>query len=124
MYGTKKLKIFFIHLLWYLVIVQEAPAVNIAIKNSGIDMSFVHRGSLSGGELGYEVTLNVATLKNEIVALAPGITYFSGGSYRGNTYVRNAVGQPLSSFYLYKTDGYFDNQAEIDACNSKWCRYR
>jgi len=94
----------------------SAPAVNIAnMKNSGIDMSFVHRGSLSGGELGYEVTLNAATLKNEIVALAPGITYFSGGSYRGNTYVRNAVGQPLSSFYLYKTDGYFDNQAEIDA---------
>ena len=64
----------------------SAPAVNIAnMKNSGIDMSFVHRGSLSGGELGYEVTLNAATLKNEIVALAPGITYFSGGSYRGNT---------------------------------------
>ena len=60
----------------------SAPAVNIAtMSNSGIDMSFAHRGSLSGGELGYEVTLNASTLKNEIVSLAPGITYFGGNTY-------------------------------------------
>ena len=93
-----------------------APSVNLAsMSNSGIDMQFIHRGSLRSGEIGYEVIVNASTLKNEITALAPGITYFGGNSYRGIAPIRNAIGQSLSAFYMYKTDGYFDNQAEVDA---------
>jgi len=93
-----------------------APSVNIAtMSNSGIDMQFIHRGTVRSGTIGYEITVNASTLKNEITALAPGITYFGGSTYRNISPIRNAVGQSLSAFYTYKTDGYFDNAAEVSA---------
>ena len=94
----------------------SAPSVNIAeMSNSGIDMQFITSGTIASGQVGYELSVIASTLKNEIVALAPGITYFGGNSYRGIAPIRNAIGQSLSAFYMYKTDGYFDNQAEVDA---------
>jgi hypothetical protein len=84
--------------------------------NQGLDFQIVNRGSLGEG-IAYEVTLNSSFLKNEITALADGIEYFDGGSYRGIAPIRNAVGQSLSTFFGYKVTGYFNSQAEADAAN-------
>ena len=95
----------------------SAPSVNIAsMLNQGLDFQIVNRGSLGEG-IAYEVTLNSSFLKNEITALADGIEYFDGGSYRGIAPIRNAVGQSLSTFFGYKVTGYFNSQAEADAAN-------
>ncbi|MDA0985757.1 MAG: SusC/RagA family TonB-linked outer membrane protein [Bacteroidetes bacterium] len=95
----------------------SAPAVNIAsMLNQGLDMQISNRGSFGEG-IAYEVTLNSSFLKNEITALAEGIEYFDGGTYRGIAPVRNAVGQSLSTFFGYKVNGYFNSQAEADASN-------
>jgi TonB-dependent starch-binding outer membrane protein SusC len=92
-----------------------APSVNIAsMANSGVDFQIVGRGNFTE-DLSFEVTLNNSFLKNEITELAPGIEFFDGNSYRGIQATRNAVGEPLSSFFGYKVMGYFNSQAEVDS---------
>lgn len=92
----------------------SAPAVNIAsMLNQGLDVQLINRGSLAEG-VAYELTVNGSFLKNEITSLAPGITHFDGGSYRGIAPIRNAVGQTLSTFFGYKVVGYFNSQSEVD----------
>lgn len=93
----------------------SAPAVNIAtMRNQGIDLQIINRGSLTG-DLRYELTVNGAFLKNEIIFLAPGlrtITSINPG-FRGINPIRNEVGQPLSSFYGYQMIGYFSSDADV-----------
>jgi len=92
-----------------------APSVNIAsMANSGLDILIAGRGNFTE-DLTYRVTLTTSLLKNEITALAPGIDFFDGQSYRGIQATRNAVGQPLSSFFGYNVIGYFNSQAEVDS---------
>jgi len=93
----------------------SAPAVNIAsMLNQGLDFQIINRGSFGEG-IAYELTFNNSFLKNEITALAEGIEYFDGGSYRGIAPVRNAVGQSLSTFFGYKMIGYFSSEAEVNS---------
>ena len=93
----------------------SAPSVNIAtMANSGLDFQIVGRGNFTE-DLSFTVTLNNSFLKNEITALAPGVDFFDGQAYRGIQATRNAVGQPLSSFFGYNVIGYFNSQAEVDS---------
>jgi hypothetical protein len=66
-------------------------------------------------DLTYELTVTGSTLKNEIVALAPGLSFITSvnPSYRGIQPIRNAVGQPLSSFFGYNTLGLFRNAEDV-----------
>lgn len=94
------------------------PSVNIAsMLNRGIDIRVVGRGNFSE-DLSFEATVNGSFLKNEITSLAPGIEFFegrNGNGFRGIAPPRNAVGQPLSSFFGYNVIGYFNSQAEVDS---------
>lgn len=97
----------------------SAPSVNIGkMQNKGIDLQIINRGNISS-DIRYELTVNGGFLKNEIVELAPGITYLSGGnnepSYRGIRPIRNQIGRPISSFFGFQTLGLFNSQAEVDA---------
>lgn len=99
-------------------IYAAAPSVNIGkMENKGLDFQIINRGNVSR-EVTYEVTVNGGFLKNEIVELAPGITYLSGGnnepSYRGIRPVRNQIGRPISSFFGFQTLGLFNSQQEVD----------
>jgi len=95
----------------------SAPSVNIAsMLNQGLDFQVSNRGSFGEG-IAYEVTFNSSFLTNEITALAEGIEYFDGGTYRGILPVRNAIGQSLSTFFGYKMIGYFNSEAEAAASN-------
>ncbi|MDX1939736.1 MAG: TonB-dependent receptor [Saprospiraceae bacterium] len=90
-----------------------APSVNIAsMRNQGVDLQIIHRGKIAG-DWDYEVVLNNSFLKNEITFLAPGIEFFNGFGYRGINPIRNAVGEPISSFFGYKVIGYFQNAADV-----------
>ncbi len=97
----------------------SSPSVNIAtMANSGLDFQIVGRGNFTE-DLSFTVTLNNSFLKNEITALAPGVDFFDGQSYRGIQATRNAVGQSLSSFFGYNVIGYFNSQAEVDSSPSQ-----
>ena len=93
------------------------PFVNIGkMVNKGVDIQIISRGDV--GALHYELTVNGGFLNNEIVELAPGITYLTGAddpAYRGIRPIRNQIGRPISSFFGYEVQGLFQTQAEIDA---------
>jgi hypothetical protein len=96
-----------------------APSVNVAsMENKGIDLQVVGRGNFTE-DLSFELTVNNSFLSNEITYLAPGIDFFSTGSYRGITPIRNSVGNPISSFFGYQVIGYFADQAEVDSAPSQ-----
>ena len=94
----------------------SAPSVNVAeMSNKGLDFQIITRGNLNP-ELTYEVTLNSSFLQNEIVSLVEGLDFIASinPGFRGINPIRNAVGQPLSSFFGYNMIGYFSDQNDVD----------
>jgi len=94
-----------------------APTLNAGtVRNSGIEFSVDYKTKFSNDfsmSLGYNVTF----LKNEVLAVNNGTGFIEGGSFGvGQPAIsRMEVGKPMGYFYGYKTDGIFQNQAEVDA---------
>jgi TonB-linked SusC/RagA family outer membrane protein len=79
--------------------------------NSGIELSINYNNK--AGNLKYSVGGNVTTVHNEVLDLGD-ITEIVSGVGGASTH-RTRVGDPIGSFYGYKTDGIYQNQAEVDA---------
>jgi TonB-linked SusC/RagA family outer membrane protein len=92
-----------------------APIVNIGkMKNNGFDFSVGHTGDR------WNATFQGSHYKNEIVSIDGANNFFYGPvATRVGHQVINQVGYPIGSFYGYKSDGYFNTQAEVDACVAK-----
>jgi TonB-linked SusC/RagA family outer membrane protein len=75
-----------------------------SLKNTGFDLMLKH--SYTPGAFSYDLTLNFAYVKNEILDMA-GTDQEDGKYWYG-------VGYPVGAFYGYKTDGLFKDQQEID----------
>ncbi|MCI9845445.1 TonB-dependent receptor [Flavobacterium pectinovorum] len=90
---------------------------NIAdVKVNGYELSLSYNDRK--GDFTWSATANFGTSKNEVTALAPGVTSVLGGpSARAGleNFSRLEVGQPLFYFYGYQTNGIYQNQAEVDA---------
>jgi TonB-linked SusC/RagA family outer membrane protein len=90
---------------------------NIAdMKVSGFELTLGYNDRQ--GDFTWSATANLGTSKNEVTALAPGVTSVLGGpSGRAGleSFSRLEVGQPLFYFYGYETNGIYKNQAEVDA---------
>lgn len=92
-----------------------APAVNIGqMLNRGLDLLVSTRGNLSS-EFTYELTVTGSVLKNEIVSLAPGLDIITSvnPAYRGIRPIRNQVGEPISTFFGYDTEGLFRDAEDV-----------
>lgn len=84
------------------------PYVNAAsVSNTGFEVDMTWRNYLESSDLDYAVGLNFSTLRNKILSLADGETKY----YTWQTI--NEVNQPISMYYLIRTDGIFQNQQEI-----------
>lgn len=59
------------------------------------------------GEFSYNVSVNMADYNNELIRM-DGAASFQAGK------VKTRVGYPINSWFLYKTDGFFQTQEEID----------
>jgi len=81
------------------------------IRNSGFELAVNWNDSFAK-DWSYSVGFNVSTLKNEVRDLN-GQPYIDAGQAEFRQ--RSAVGEPLMSFYGWKTDGIYQNHAEIDA---------
>lgn len=98
-----------------------APIVNVGkMTNKGIDLGLGYRGSLGNG-LGWSVQFNGAHYQNEIVRIDGEQDFFFGPvstrfATEGTTI--NQVGSPIGSFYGLVQEGFFQDQAEIDALNA------
>lgn len=95
---------------------QGQPFVNAAeVKNSGFEASL--SWGLERENWGYELGVNGSTVDNEVLALAEGREFILGGGLGNETgfTTRTVVGEPIGSFYGFRTDGVFQNQSELDA---------
>ena len=81
------------------------------IKNSGVEFAFNYGDQ--AGDFTYSFGGNITTVKNEVIDLGE-ITQIITGTGGGSTH-RTIVGESLGHYYGYKTDGLYQNDAEVAA---------
>jgi TonB-linked SusC/RagA family outer membrane protein len=97
-----------------------APYTNVgAMENSGVDISIATHQNISH-DLKMNAALTFTTYHNVVKAITLGQKEIlgQGGRFNGSNINRSAVGGPVSAFYGYKTEGFWNTQAEIDAANA------
>lgn len=91
------------------------PYTNIgSISNKGVDLGIIYRNNI--GQLKYNVGVNFAHYKNEVIKLNndPNATIF-GFTTRLPAISATKAGLPIASYYGYIVDGVIKDQAEADA---------
>ena len=101
----------------------SSPYVNGGdVRNSGVELS-IDYGKFTG-EFTYGIKLNGAYNKNVVtrIANAEGIIHGEDDVLSQGTseMYRAQVGYPIGYFYGYKTDGVFQNQAQVNATAAKY----
>ncbi|MEM0578158.1 SusC/RagA family TonB-linked outer membrane protein [Flavobacterium polysaccharolyticum] len=94
-----------------------APTLNAGtVRNSGVEFSMDFKHTFTN-DLSLSLGYNVTFLENEVLAVDNGTGFIEGGSFGVGQPApsRMEVGKPIGYFFGYKTDGIFQNQAEIDA---------
>ena len=81
------------------------------IKNSGIELSLTYANAI--GDFNYSVGGNLTTVANEVTDLGSIPSIISG--IGGASTHRTIVGESLGHFYGFKTDGLYQNDAEVAA---------
>jgi len=79
------------------------------ILNTGFEFNLKWNDKI--GDLGYNISTNMSTLKNEVLTLG-GQPYIDAGS--GEFRRRSEPGHPLYSYYGYKVIGVYQTMEEID----------
>ena len=95
---------------------SSAPFVNAGtIENKGVDLSINFNKDLTENfKLGFG--LNITTIKNNTISVNNDAGFIPSGTFGlGQNTSRFQEGLPIGTFYGLKTDGIFQNQAEIDA---------
>jgi TonB-linked SusC/RagA family outer membrane protein len=94
------------------------PVTNIgSIENKGIELEMQYRPQASG-EFKWNVAANVSLIRNKVLKLGNlGVDEETGlpRTYITSGNTRTQVGRAIGEYYVLKTDGIFQNQAEIDA---------
>lgn len=81
------------------------------MTNKGIDLGLSYRGG--GKEFKYDASINFSLYRNKVGNIAD--PYFEGNRSRIDPFNRSVKGRPISSFYGYIVDGFFQTQADLDA---------
>ncbi|OUD35881.1 TonB-dependent receptor [Flavobacterium sp. FPG59] len=96
---------------------SKPPTINAGtVRNTGLELALDYKNKFSDS-FSLSVGYNVTFLKNEVLEVNNGIGYIEGGSFGVGQQPpsRMEVGRPIGYFYGYKTDGIFQNQAEVNA---------
>nr|WP_315157473.1 TonB-dependent receptor [uncultured Flavobacterium sp.] len=95
-----------------------APYANAGdVTNKGIEIELGWRESEH--QLKYGINFNLTTIKNEVTYLNPLLTRVDGASLPVlGTVTSFELGKPVWFYRGYKTDGIFQNQAQVDAYKS------
>ena len=99
----------------------DAPNMNGgAVQNKGTELMLTWNDHVR--DFTYGVNLNGSYNKNKVTEISNDAGIINGPSNilsQGTTYIyRLQVGEPMGFFYVYKTDGILQNQAEADAYNA------
>lgn len=86
------------------------------LENKGWELSTTYSSS-SDKAFTYDITANISSSQNKITKLGVANESFTDGFIEFNNFptTRTEVGGEIGRFYLFKADGIFQNQAEIDA---------
>jgi len=88
------------------------PNINIGtIQNSGVDVLLGSKGHFTGN-WSWDFALTFTTYHNRVIKLND-IPFFDPPFSESGPFVRNAVGQPMSSFYGYKIIGFFQDDGDV-----------
>ncbi|MFV8352103.1 SusC/RagA family TonB-linked outer membrane protein [Flavobacterium sp. XS2P14] len=94
-----------------------APTINAGtVRNSGLEFAIDYKNKFSDN-FSLSVGYNVTFLKNEVLEVNNGTGYIEGGAFSVGQQApaRMEVGHPMGYFYGLKTNGIFQNQAEVAA---------
>jgi TonB-linked SusC/RagA family outer membrane protein len=83
------------------------------IRNRGVEV--VLRWNERRGDFRYNFGVNFTANQNRIVRVNGGLPINGGGLGNGQFTTRTEEGQPIGAFWVYRTDGLFRSQAELDA---------
>lgn len=90
------------------------PYVNAGtVENKGLEFALSYRNTFS--DLHYNIGANIATIDNKVISIAGTEPLLGGFGLSDGPITRTEPGHPLGSFYLYKMEGIFQSQEEIDA---------
>lgn len=92
------------------------PTINAgSVKNYGYEFAIGYKDKVSEN-FSFDINYNVTFLKNRVLEVNNGTGFIEGGNFGESTRTsRMEVGHAIGYFFGYKTDGVFQNQAEIDA---------
>lgn len=94
-----------------------SPTVNAgSVRNTGFEFAVNYKEYI-GDDFNFGINYNITTIKNEVTQVNNGTGFIEGGSFGVGQPApsRMEVGLPLGYFYGYKTDGIFQNAAEVAA---------
>ncbi len=100
----------------------NAPYINIGqMENKGIDLQLIYKGAVASGAVKFEVGAIVGAYKNKVIKLDEFTPYFDAynGTNRMSNPVRNAEGEPISSFFGYKVAGLWQSNNDIKKLNEQ-----
>ncbi|TDG37273.1 TonB-dependent receptor [Pedobacter changchengzhani] len=107
----------------YLGNIGSPPLLNTAsIRNQGIEVELGYKPKNQTGDFKWDVSANVSVVRNKVLALGnQGIDPLTGlpRNYVQSGNTRTQIGRSIGEYYVLKTDGIFQNQAEIDAQNAQ-----
>jgi hypothetical protein len=93
-----------------------SPFVNTgSIKNTGIELAVTYKNY--NHNFKWDVAANLTTIKNTVLSVGNQGVDASGNPIdylEPANFVRSQVGHPMASWYVIKTNGIFQSQAEID----------
>ncbi len=92
------------------------PTINAGtVRNTGLEFAVNYKNS--DHEFKYDLGFNITTINNKVLEVKDQTGYIESGSFGIGQLAptRMETGQPMGVFYGLKTDGIFQNQAEIDA---------
>ncbi|WP_420151019.1 SusC/RagA family TonB-linked outer membrane protein [Spirosoma sp.] len=88
------------------------------VLNKGVEFGLNWRNTVNNN-FQYNVGFNVTANQNRLEDVQGGLPINEGGIGNGQFTTRTAIGQPVGSFWVWQTDGIFQNQGEIDATAAK-----
>lgn len=93
------------------------PTLNVGkIRNTGFELELNWADRIQ--DFDYNVGFNLTTTKNKVVELSDDNQVLKGEGLKYGTEhfpTETRVGQPIGGFYLYRTDGIFQNMNEVNA---------
>ncbi|HEX3024030.1 MAG TPA: TonB-dependent receptor, partial [Chitinophagaceae bacterium] len=98
----------------YYIGALQTPWANVgAMENNGIEIELGYKKKV--GQVALDFKTNVSYIKNKVTNLG-NTAFLPYGNMKSSGYEvsRKAVGQPINSFYGFKTLGIFQTQAEIN----------